>query len=69
MALLIAERSAVAVRDRILAVLPHIKLPNTLIFDYPNIAAIGKFIHEQIENPAPDMLPATVREGFWDVDG
>ena len=49
--------------------LPHIKLPNTLIFDYPNIAAIGKFIHEQIENPAPDMLPATVREGFWDVDG
>jgi hypothetical protein len=51
--------SAVAIRDRILTVLPDVKLPNTLIFDYPNITAIGKFIYEQID-PATDQLPAAV---------
>jgi acyl transferase domain-containing protein len=52
--------SAVAIRDRILAVHPDVKLPNTLIFDYPNIAAIGKFIYEQIEG-ATDQIPVQVQ--------
>merc|ERR1719506_1023546 len=56
----IESSSAVAVRERILAVLPDIKLPNTLIFDYPNIAAIGKFIYEQIDQTSVAQIPATV---------
>jgi acyl transferase domain-containing protein/NADPH:quinone reductase-like Zn-dependent oxidoreductase/NAD(P)-dependent dehydrogenase (short-subunit alcohol dehydrogenase family)/acyl carrier protein len=46
--------SAVEFRNRIVAELPDVKMPNTLIFDYPSIAAIGNYVMEQL---GPAVMP------------
>jgi len=50
--------SAVEFRNRLSNELPGIKLPNTLIFDYPTVSAIGMFAFSQLSAVASDAAVA-----------
>jgi acyl transferase domain-containing protein len=52
--------SAVEFRNRIVAELPDVKMPNTLIFDYPSIGAIGNYIMDQLGPLAGPVTGAVV---------
>ena len=54
--------AAVEFRNRLSSQLPGVKLPNTLIFDYPTVSAITTFAASQI-TPVAASVPA-VSEGF-----
>ena len=55
--------SAVEFRNRIAGQLPDVKLPNTLIFDYPTIDAVATFILRQV---GPALAPAGPAQAVTD---